>query len=261
MAQHSIKDGTVNGVPLDAILNPISDDAASVERIPAQPGNVRTTLPIVIVEYDQEWPKYFEIYKSRILDAFASIPTQQTPNGEVSEEELTTAPAEHVDILSVEHVGSTSVPGLPAKAVIDIDLVLSHIGLEAEEFYVPCLEAAGFDFRLREPKWHGHRFFAYRRPHESDQTGTDAMPDCNLHVWGPRSPEAERHRIFRDWLRQNAEDRELYAKVKKDCAMASSMGGEDMARYTARKEAHIREIMVRACRGFGYLDRLAQLRP
>ncbi|KAF2769962.1 UPF0157-domain-containing protein [Teratosphaeria nubilosa] len=254
MEQKDIKDETVNGVPLQAILDPISDDAASVERIPARPGTVRTTLPIVIVEYDQKWPKYFEIYKSRIVDAFASYSSQQMLKDKLSKQELTTGQAQQVAILGLEHIGSTSVPGLPAKAVIDIDLVLSDIGLEAEKLYVPCLEAAGFDFRLREPKWHDHRFFAYRRPPGSDTAGTDAMPDCNLHVWGPRSPEAERHRIFRDWLRQNTEDRELYAQVKKECAMASRKGGEGMEKYTARKETHVREIMERACRGFGYVD-------
>ena len=92
-------------------------------------------------------------------------------------------------VLQLEHVGSTSVPGLAAKPVIDIDLTVADPG--REQGYVPALETAGFRLIIREPWWHGHRML------RADE------PPCNLHVFGFDSPELIKHRIFRDWLRGN----------------------------------------------------------
>ena len=77
--------------------------------------------------------------------------------------------------LSVRHVGSTSVPGLWAKPIIDVDLIVADSGDEAA--YLPELEAAGFVLRVREPEWEEHRCLR----------GTD--PASNLHVWSPGSEE------------------------------------------------------------------------
>ncbi len=65
--------------------------------------------------------------------------------------------------LTIEHVGSTSVPGLPAKAVIDVDLVVSDP--TAEDTYVADLETAGFQFLFREPGWFQRRFFGLQEPY------------------------------------------------------------------------------------------------
>ena len=109
--------------------------------------------------------------------------------------------------LSIEHVGSTSVPDLPAKPIIDIDLVVEDSADEAS--WLPQLQAAGFMLRIREPWWYEHRCLRFDDPR------------CNLHVFSPDCPETIRHRIFRDWLRANANDRELYFRSKQAC------GGED----------------------------------
>jgi len=90
-------------------------------------------------------------------------------------------------VLQLEHVGSTAVPGLAAKPVIDIDLTVADP--ERERDYVPALEKTGFQLMIREPWWHGHRML------RADE------PSCNLHVFGFDSPELVKHRIFRDWLR------------------------------------------------------------
>ena len=120
--------------------------------------------------------------------------------------------------------------------------MLSSNSLSSESFYVLRLEASGFEFLSREPAWHEHRFFYAWEP----------MP-CNLHVWGPQCPEVERHRIFRDWLREHDDDRELYVRTKKDCAALSRDKGEVMMDYNLRKEEVIREILTRAFTELGYL--------
>jgi GrpB-like predicted nucleotidyltransferase (UPF0157 family) len=142
--------------------------------------------------------------------------------------------------LQVEHVGSTSVPGLPAKPIIDIDLTVADPG--REERYVPALEAIGFQLVIREPWWYGHR--ALRAE----------SPKCNLHVFGPDSPEVARHRIFRDWLRGNHADRDLYATAKRDAAAEANAAGEHVMQYNARKEQVLREIYHRAFVATGLLD-------
>jgi GrpB-like predicted nucleotidyltransferase (UPF0157 family) len=142
-------------------------------------------------------------------------------------------------VLSLGHVGSTSVAGLPAKPVIDLDLIVADPGDEAA--YVPALEAAGFVLTVREPWWHGHR--ALR----------SAAPRANLHVFGFDSPEPIKHRLFRDWLRANPADRALYAEAKQRAAEASRRRGEGVAAYNAAKEQVIREIYHRAFRAAGLL--------
>jgi GrpB-like predicted nucleotidyltransferase (UPF0157 family) len=144
--------------------------------------------------------------------------------------------------LQIEHVGSTSVPGLPAKPIIDIDLTVADPG--REQHYVPALEAVGFQLVIREPWWYGHR--AMRLRAES--------PHCNLHVFGPDSPELVKHRIFRDWLRGNPGDRELYAAAKRQAAGEANAAGEHVMQYNARKEQIVREIYHRAFVATGLLD-------
>ena len=137
-----------------------------------------------------------------------------------------------------------SVPGLPAKDVIDVDLVVKDI--KDEGSYVEALERVGFVFFFREPDWHQHRFFV----DEGDLP--DAYP-INLHVVGPDCPEVERHRIFREWLLKSPSDLQLYATVKRECAAASETAGESVQEYTRRKEKTILEILNRAYRDLGYI--------
>jgi GrpB-like predicted nucleotidyltransferase (UPF0157 family) len=142
--------------------------------------------------------------------------------------------------LHLEHVGSTSVPGLPAKPIIDIDLTVADPGREQD--YVPALEAAGFRLTIREPWWYGHRCL------------TSADPRCNLHVFGFDSPEPIRHRLFRDWLRGNPADRDLYATVKHQAAAAANSSGEHVMQYNARKQQVVRDIYHRAFTATGLLE-------
>lgn len=143
-------------------------------------------------------------------------------------------------VLDLDHVGSTSVPGLPAKPIIDIDLTVADP--DDEPAYVPALEAVDFELRVREPWWFGHRVLRA------------AEPSCHLHVFGYDSPELVKHRIFRDWLRGNADEREVYARTKREAADAANTAGEHGMQYNARKEQVVREIYHRAFVATGLLD-------
>ena len=144
-------------------------------------------------------------------------------------------------VLALEHVGSTAVPGLPAKPIIDIDLIVADP--DDEDAYVPQLEAVGFVLRIREPWWYRHRML------RADQ------PRANLHVFGCESPEPWRHRIFRDWLREDADDRALYGAVKSQAAAEANARGEHVMQYNARKQQAVRQIYGRAFAAAGLLPR------
>jgi GrpB-like predicted nucleotidyltransferase (UPF0157 family) len=143
-------------------------------------------------------------------------------------------------VLQLEHVGSTAVPGLAAKPIIDIDLAVADPAREQD--YVPPLEAIGFRLVIREPWWYGHRALRYDQPR------------CNLHVFGLDSPEPIKHRILRDWLRGNPEDRDRYAAAKRQAAADANAAGEHVMQYNARKQQVIREIYHRAFAAAGLLD-------
>ncbi|KAF7552583.1 hypothetical protein G7Z17_g4221 [Cylindrodendrum hubeiense] len=197
---------------LEALLKHYEFDPSILERVSVR----KYKAPLAIVEPDPSWPQTFSLIKARIESALGPIS------------------------LSVAHVGSTSIPGLPAKATIDIDLVVKDVTDESS--YVGPLEAAGFQFISREPSWHEHRFFCGYEPMAT-----------NLHVWGSDCPETARHAIFTEWLRRNEADRELYAKTKREAADLSIEKGETVMQYNKRKEEVIREILKRAFKDLGYL--------
>lgn len=179
----------------------------------------RSSQPTLeVVPYNPQWPVFFASIKQQIITALG--------------EEIAVA---------VHHTGSTSIPDLPAKPIIDIDLVVRDITNEAE--YVAPLEAAGFKFLLREPHWHEHRFFYTYEPYA-----------VNLHVWGPDSPEVVRHQIFKNRILENAEDKALYVKAKQLAAAQIGEKGGNMQDYNELKEDTIRVILRNAFRELGYIE-------
>ena len=130
--------------------------------------------------------------------------------------------------LQIEHTGSTSVPGLAAKPTIDILLVVTNSA--DEDAYLTPLEGAGYVLRIREPNWHEHRMFK----------GPDT--DINLHVFSSGCPEIDRILLFRDRLRSNAADRDLYARTKLALAQKEWNSVDD---YAGAKTAVIEEIISR----------------
>jgi GrpB-like predicted nucleotidyltransferase (UPF0157 family) len=167
---------------------------------------------ISVVEADPVWPQLYERVAAEIRAALG--PTA----------------------LRLEHVGSTSIAGLPAKPVIDIDLTVADSRDEAS--YVAPLVGLGYDLFIREPSWHEHRMLRLDEPR------------VNLHVFSPDCPELVRHILFRDWLRGHPDDRALYAEAKH----RSRVGILTTADYNLRKEPVIREIYGRAFREAGLLD-------
>jgi len=167
---------------------------------------------VVVADYDPRWPSWFADLRAEIVGAL----------GERA--------------LRVEHTGSTSVPGLPAKPVIDILLAVSDTADEAG--YVPALEAAGFRLRLREPDWLEHRLLR-RRIAEGDRH------DVNLHVFSQQHAADEIARVigFRDWLRTHDEDRDRYAAVKRELAKRR---WKYVQNYADAKTDVIKEIHARA---------------
>ena len=131
--------------------------------------------------------------------------------------------------IRIEHIGSTSVPGLIAKPVIDILLVVADSSDEPS--YVPALESAGYFLRIREPDWYEQRLFNSR----------DAS--VNLHVFTEGSEEIDRVLKFRDWLLANKTDRNLYARTKKSLAKRK---WKYMQNYADAKSEVIEEILQRA---------------
>ena len=167
-----------------------------------------TFQEIVLVDYDPEWPLLFSREEARIRAALGDR------------------------ALLVEHAGSTSVPGLPAKPIVDIVLVVSDSS--DEDAYVPRLEAAGSVLRIRESDWYEHRLFK----------GPDT--NINVHAFSEGCDEIDRMLRFRDWLREHEDDRERYEQSKRELA---SREWRYVQNYADAKTAVVREILARAAAG------------
>jgi len=148
--------------------------------------------PFAIYNYDPEWPNKFQAH-ARIIKAAL---------GDAA--------------LRIEHVGSTSVPGLGAKPIIDILLVVADS--THESIYLPQLEAAGYVLRMRDPDWNEHRMV--RTPEK----------DVHIHIYSAGCAEIQRNLMFRDRLRRNIDDRRRYEQTKRELApreWASHQGYSD----------------------------------
>jgi GrpB-like predicted nucleotidyltransferase (UPF0157 family) len=163
------------------------------------------TAPIEIREYDPEWPALYAREEIRIREILGDR------------------------VVRIEHVGSTSVPGLPAKPIVDIVLELPDT--TDEDAYVPDLEEAGYVLRVREPDWYEHRLFK----------GPDT--NINLHVFTDGCEEVAQMLRFRDHLREDAADRDLYASAKRELA---AKDWKYVQQYADAKTAVVREILKRA---------------
>jgi len=186
----------------DAGSHPISDeDLAKVRIGPVTPHNA----PIALAEYDPHWPALFAREADRIRAALGSTAIQ------------------------IEHAGSTSVPGLAAKPIIDI--VLAVPDSADEPAYVPALEAAGYVLRVREPDWFEHRLFK----------GPDTA--INLHVFTAGAAEIDKMLLFRDWLRTSEADRDAYLAVKRELAQRT---WRHVQHYADAKGEIVAQIVARA---------------
>ena len=160
---------------------------------------------ITITPYDPRWPSMFAAERARLAEALGSLAQR------------------------IEHQGSTAVVGLAAKPIIDIVLAVSDSS--DEDTYLPDLEAAGYVLRIREPEWYEHRVFK----------GPDT--NINLHVFSEGCEEIGLMLAFRDHLRANEADRELYERSKRELAARDWAFVQD---YADAKTEVVREIGARA---------------
>lgn len=161
--------------------------------------------PITLVAYDPDWPRLFGREAERLRSVLGDV------------------------ALRIEHVGSTSVPGLTAKPIVDVLLVVPDSA--DEPCYLPRLQAAGYVLRIREPDWFEHRLFK----------GPDT--DVNLHVFSAGAAEVERMLRFRDRLRADDAARERYARTKRALARRTWRHVQD---YADAKTAVVAEILDEA---------------
>ncbi|MGY2007772.1 GrpB family protein [Nocardia gipuzkoensis] len=187
------------------------DEIAAVTVGDLQPYAVK----VVLEEYNPAWPDWYAEEEAVIRAALGAV------------------------ALRIEHTGSTSVPGLAAKPLIDILLLVPDT--TDEPAYVPALEAAGYALRIRQPGWYQHRCLVRR-------VDTGASRDVNLHVLSPESgaPEIERILAFRDRLRTHDSDREYYERTKRQLAQRD---WKFVQHYANAKSAVIEEILGRALSG------------
>ena len=157
---------------------------------------------IVVVPYRSEWPGLFRRHAARIADAL----------GEAA--------------LRIEHIGSTAVPGLAAKPIVDLLVVVEDSG--EEDAYLPAMEGCGYVLRVREPDFEEHRMFR-----TSDR-------DVHVHVLSRGSPEIGRYLRFRDALRGSAAFRTKYQRRKQVLARRS---WPDMDAYADAKTEVIEAIL------------------
>ena len=165
---------------------------------------------IELAPYDPNWPAKYLLLANRIRDALGQ------------------------KVLLLEHVGSTSVPDLSAKPMIDIVLAVKNSADEPS--YVPLLEEQGFAIRIREPEWFEHRLLK--------------CPDYegNLHVFSVGCEEINRMLAFRDWLRVNDDDRQLYEETKRKLA---AQIWKHTQNYADAKSEVVQQILSRALRSAG----------
>lgn len=160
---------------------------------------------IRIAEPDPNWPKKFDRHAARIANALGQVARR------------------------IEHIGSTSVPGLAAKPIIDILVVVDDSANEST--YVPQMESSGYVLRVREPDWNEHRMF---RTEDKD---------VHIHVYSTGCGEIERNLTFRDRLRRNEDDRRCYEETKRALA---SQDWSDMNAYADAKTEVIEDIIAKA---------------
>jgi GrpB-like predicted nucleotidyltransferase (UPF0157 family) len=161
--------------------------------------------PVTLAEYDPAWPDRYVGLARVIRRALGDA------------------------VVLVEHIGSTSVPGLVAKPIVDIVLAVSDSANEAA--YVAALEAEGYALHVREPDWYEHRMLE------------GPGGDVNLHVFSAGCPEIDRMLVFRDVLRADPAEGDRYAAVKRELA---ARRWRHLQNYADAKTAVVEEILSRA---------------
>jgi len=167
----------------------------------------RLNRPILVVDYDPQWPILFEQEKERIISALGNY------------------------LLMTEHIGSTAVPGLAAKPVIDIGVGIRSIA--AAPLLISCIEKLAYVYEpTLEQLLPEQRFF---------WKGTPTVHTYHLHLAEVENPVLVRPLQFRDYLRKHPDAALKYAALKKELAKSC---GQDMEAYVAGKTRFVENIML-----------------
>jgi 16S rRNA processing protein RimM len=176
-----------------------------------QPGRVVIDPPeglieprpaIEVVDYDPDWPQQFEAEASRLRDALADVAVR------------------------IDHVGSTSVPGLAAKPTVDIHVSVPDV--YDREAYFPLMFGLGYE-HTPDPAFPDYPFFGW--------PSAKAPRTFNLHVCQAGTETEQRHLRFRDRLRTDSQARDEYAALKRRLALEC---GNDIEAYIDAKDAFIK---------------------
>jgi GrpB-like predicted nucleotidyltransferase (UPF0157 family) len=165
----------------------------------------RAPGPVRVVAYDRRWQARFAVWRDRLAGLLGPAARR------------------------IEHVGSTSVPGLAAKPVVDIQVSVADLG--DEDRYAPPCEAAGLQFRFRDDE---HRYF---------QPPPGQPRAVHVHVCQQGSAWERRHLLFRDYLRASAAAREAYATAKRE---AARLWADQRAAYGEAKADVILDLLDQA---------------
>jgi GrpB-like predicted nucleotidyltransferase (UPF0157 family) len=167
---------------------------------------------IVVSDYDPNWPALFAQESSRIKRALGSF------------------------TLAVEHVGSTAVPGLPSKPIIDLLVGVTSLE-QAKERCIAPMEALGYVYLPEYASWiPGELFF---------RKGPPGPWTHHVHVMEPSHSRWEARLVFRDYLRAHPEAASAYANIKR--ALAASSKG-DIEAYRTGKDIFVEETTAKARR-------------
>jgi GrpB-like predicted nucleotidyltransferase (UPF0157 family) len=162
-------------------------------------GSDRSVVDLIeVVDYDPDWPRQFQSWRDRLMPALGT------------------------SLVRIEHVGSTSVPGLPAKPIIDIQLSMANV--DDESTYVPQIEALGVALRSRDSE---HRYF---RP------AGNRKRDVQIHVTQAGTAWERTHLLFRDYMRSHPDAAHAYAEMKR---AAASRYPDDRIAYNESKTVFI----------------------
>jgi GrpB-like predicted nucleotidyltransferase (UPF0157 family)/RimJ/RimL family protein N-acetyltransferase len=178
------------------------------------------THPVIVIDHDPQWATEFEQLRSVLANALGDV------------------------ALTIEHVGSTSVPSLAAKPIIDIDVVIGTRDDLPEA--IRRLATIGYTHR-GDLGVEGREAFA----------ANHASPRHNLYVCARDSDELARHLAFRNWLRARPEDRDSYADLKRRLALRFP---NDIDGYCDAKRGLIESILTQAL-GPGFCTSRTVVRP
>jgi len=165
--------------------------------------------PVVIVDYDPQWPILYQEEKGRILGVIGHA------------------------VVAIEHIGSTAVPGLGAKPIIDIMIAVCRLA-DAEECIEP-LQSIGYEYVPEYNDIIPERRYFHKGPPEA-RTHHVHMVELTSDFW-------ERHLLFRDFLRAHPEEAQQYCQMKKELAAKS---GSDREAYTDAKTSFIESVVAKA---------------